>query len=178
MAGGPTAGWYADPHGRHEHRWWDGSTWTDNVSDAGTIGTDRITSGAAATTASPVAGAAVAGGQVGFSTPSGSNRSNGKVVAILAGAAIVVILVVLVTRGGGSDRRDDLVDSCVADSSDDLGTGSSARDDCECVIDELLDDGYSVDELEEFDEGSRVNDGLDPEFRDDIVSAARTCELL
>ena len=30
-----TAGWWPDPHGRHQHRYWDGTRWTPNVSDAG-----------------------------------------------------------------------------------------------------------------------------------------------
>jgi hypothetical protein len=29
------AGWHPDPRGRHEHRYWDGSQWTDHVSDKG-----------------------------------------------------------------------------------------------------------------------------------------------
>ncbi len=33
-------GWQADPTGRHDHRYWDGSGWTDNVSDAGVASTD------------------------------------------------------------------------------------------------------------------------------------------
>lgn len=35
------AGWYADPAGRHEVRYWDGSQWTDNVSDRGVMVIDR-----------------------------------------------------------------------------------------------------------------------------------------
>jgi hypothetical protein len=27
----PDAGWYRDPSGRHEHRWWDGNEWTPYV---------------------------------------------------------------------------------------------------------------------------------------------------
>ncbi len=38
----PPPGWHPDPTGRHDHRWWDGSTWTDHVSDAGTPGTDPL----------------------------------------------------------------------------------------------------------------------------------------
>lgn len=34
------AGWQADPTGRHEHRYWDGAQWTDNVADAGVAATD------------------------------------------------------------------------------------------------------------------------------------------
>lgn len=30
-----TTGWYPDPFGAHELRYWDGQTWTDHVSDAG-----------------------------------------------------------------------------------------------------------------------------------------------
>ncbi|MCV7301920.1 DUF2510 domain-containing protein [Mycobacterium barrassiae] len=27
--------WHPDPSGRHELRWWDGSRWTEQVSDGG-----------------------------------------------------------------------------------------------------------------------------------------------
>jgi hypothetical protein len=33
-------GWQSDPTGRFEHRYWDGSQWTDNVADAGVASTD------------------------------------------------------------------------------------------------------------------------------------------
>jgi hypothetical protein len=36
----PTASWLPDPTGRHDHRYWDGSGWTDHVADAGVAGTD------------------------------------------------------------------------------------------------------------------------------------------
>jgi hypothetical protein len=36
------AGWYADPAGRHEHRWWDGATWTDHVADGGVAEVDPL----------------------------------------------------------------------------------------------------------------------------------------
>lgn len=34
------AGWYPDPHGRHDHRWFDGTTWTTTVATAGQQLTD------------------------------------------------------------------------------------------------------------------------------------------
>jgi hypothetical protein len=34
------AGWYADPAGRYELRYWDGSQWTEHVSRAGQQYTD------------------------------------------------------------------------------------------------------------------------------------------
>lgn len=32
--------WYPDPSGRHEHRLWDGTNWTDDVSDRGVASKD------------------------------------------------------------------------------------------------------------------------------------------
>lgn len=36
------SGWYADPTRRHAYRYWDGSRWTDQVSDGGTPGVDPV----------------------------------------------------------------------------------------------------------------------------------------
>lgn len=35
-------GWHPDPTGRHEHRYFDGSSWTDHVSDQGNMSTDPV----------------------------------------------------------------------------------------------------------------------------------------
>ncbi len=40
MAG---ARWLADPSGAHELRYWDGTSWTEHVSDRGTTGQDPLT---------------------------------------------------------------------------------------------------------------------------------------
>ncbi|MEO7428515.1 MAG: DUF2510 domain-containing protein [Acidimicrobiales bacterium] len=37
------SGWQPDPTGRFEHRYWDGSAWTDHVSNAGVATTDAFT---------------------------------------------------------------------------------------------------------------------------------------
>lgn len=34
--------WLPDPSGRHQLRWWDGSEWTEHVSDQGTQATDPL----------------------------------------------------------------------------------------------------------------------------------------
>jgi hypothetical protein len=39
-ASGVPAGWYADPSGRFELRYWDGNAWTEHVSRAGQQYTD------------------------------------------------------------------------------------------------------------------------------------------
>jgi hypothetical protein len=36
------AGWYPDPRGRHEHRYFDGTAWTDHVADDGRGSTDPV----------------------------------------------------------------------------------------------------------------------------------------
>ena len=34
------AGWLADPTGRHQHRYWNGTDWTDDVADQGATSVD------------------------------------------------------------------------------------------------------------------------------------------
>ena len=41
--GAAPAGWHPDPQERHELRYWDGSKWTDHVSDAGVTSKDPVT---------------------------------------------------------------------------------------------------------------------------------------
>jgi hypothetical protein len=38
----PPPGWHADPHRRHELRYWDGARWTDHVSDMGATTVDPV----------------------------------------------------------------------------------------------------------------------------------------
>ena len=45
MTGSPTLpppGWHPDPSGRHELRYWDGTRWSEHVSDAGQVSTDDL----------------------------------------------------------------------------------------------------------------------------------------
>lgn len=37
------AGWHPDPSGRHQQRYWDGTTWTDAVADGGNQSSDPFT---------------------------------------------------------------------------------------------------------------------------------------
>jgi uncharacterized protein YxjI len=43
----PPPAWHPDPTGRHQYRYWDGTVWTDHVSDNGATGTDPVNSPAA-----------------------------------------------------------------------------------------------------------------------------------
>ena len=51
----PASGWQRDPTARHEYRYWDGSRWTDDVSDRGVTSTDPMppTPGAMSPTPAP-----------------------------------------------------------------------------------------------------------------------------
>lgn len=40
------ADWYPDPSGKHEHRYWDGTQWTDNVASHGRQSVDPLTTSA------------------------------------------------------------------------------------------------------------------------------------
>lgn len=42
--------WQPDPYGRHQYRWWDGSEWTDQVSDDGNVTSDPPDGAGAAAT--------------------------------------------------------------------------------------------------------------------------------
>ena len=39
---GQPAGWYPDPSGHSEHRYWDGTRWTDQVSDRGVTSSHEV----------------------------------------------------------------------------------------------------------------------------------------
>jgi hypothetical protein len=43
---GPAPGWQPDPTGRHEYRYWDGTKWSDDVSDGGVTANDPVAGGA------------------------------------------------------------------------------------------------------------------------------------
>jgi uncharacterized protein YxjI len=48
--GSPAAGWYPDPFGRHEMRYWDGRAWTANVATRGVAAMDEPVGAAAVPT--------------------------------------------------------------------------------------------------------------------------------
>ena len=41
-ASAPVPGWYADPTARFDHRYWDGTRWTDHVSRGGQMVSDPV----------------------------------------------------------------------------------------------------------------------------------------
>ena len=109
MTNGP-AGWNQDPYGRHELRYFDGTAWTENVSDAGVQGVDDpsgVGSGADATaemeSASPVEPA-----PVDASSPDASRGRPRRWPWIVG---VVAALLVGIGIGGAATSSQDEVDS-------------------------------------------------------------------
>ena len=92
------ADWLADPSGRHEYRYWDGTKWTDSVSDGGTTGTDPFAPAASATAPAPPAAAPPG------APPAPRARGPRSKAPLVAAAAVVVLVlagIFVATRGGG-----------------------------------------------------------------------------
>lgn len=132
----PTPGWNPDPTGRHEYRYWDGTRWTDDVSDNGVTSVDPVDGGAADATAplDPTQQYGAAGGgygaQPGYGQgptsgqypgqPVRSGPSTGLIVGLAAVAVVLIVgIVFLVTRDGGDDDA----------ATDDTTTTSEPEDD-------------------------------------------------
>ncbi|WP_051515635.1 DUF2510 domain-containing protein [Candidatus Blastococcus massiliensis] len=81
------ASWLPDPAGTHELRYWNGSSWTEHVSDQGTPGQDPVTSElpppAAAVPPPPMPGASAAapGGKLGWKDRLKQVADQGKAMA-------------------------------------------------------------------------------------------------
>lgn len=61
--------WHPDPTGRHDHRWWDGSQWTEHVADAGVASVDPLDGPAPSGDTDAAAGPGTTGGAVAGSQP-------------------------------------------------------------------------------------------------------------
>ena len=86
---GTAAGWYDDPHGQAEKRYWDGQQWTDQVWPA------AVAPAAAPSTAPPQAPMAAAGPSLASAGPGGVNLLGGLVAPIVGVVATVVLSVIL-----------------------------------------------------------------------------------
>jgi hypothetical protein len=105
------AGWYPDPNGRHELRYWDGSAWTEHISDAGEAGSDPVgdTTQASAT---PFAETTQVTPTVADQALDGAESAQVPWAPIAAGIAVLVLVIgglVFFLGGddGGSDSASD-----------------------------------------------------------------------
>lgn len=158
-----TAGWQTDPTGRFEHRYWDGSAWTDNVSNAGVTSTDPYESSpepaaavpsdptveqpavpadatatwpATAAPPPPPAYVAPPADAAGESRPDGDG-SNRRVLVGAGILAVVAIVVAALLLGGGSDDDEDIRGQLASE----LKSGSGlSQGQAECVADAVVDE--------------------------------------
>lgn len=104
------AGWHPDPGGRHEYRYWDGSRWTDDVSDGGVAARDPLPGTTAPTVVDqPLTGPdpTLVGGPVGGSPVGGGpgGGRSGPAPALVIG--IVALVAVALAAGAFLLLRDD-----------------------------------------------------------------------
>jgi hypothetical protein len=103
------AGWYPDPTGNHELRYWDGFAWLDNVSDQGATTTDPLggkpqpppSQAAARSQATPVA------------APPARSKMPIIIGAVVAAIVIIAAAAFFLTRGGDDDSATVLKDKPV-----------------------------------------------------------------
>src|SRR3954451_16657453 len=87
---GVDAGWHADPTGRHEYRYWDGSGWTDQASDNGVPLLDPL---AAHPSPEPAIG-----------VPPAPKRKSVGAIAAIAGAVFLGLLLVAAAIGAAAAK--------------------------------------------------------------------------
>jgi hypothetical protein len=184
------AAWEPDPSGRHEYRYWDGTSWTDDVADQGVTSVDPV--GAAGPGADPTAvldatrpyaapgagyGAAAPpgygpppGGQQPaygtFASPSGPPRRSGPSTGLLVGLAalaIAVIVGLVVVATGGDDGDDTATDDTSTSATDDTATDDTASD--------TGDTGDTGDSGDSGDDEGDSGDSGDGEASDELVAA-------
>ena len=118
------SGWYADPFRRHEYRYWDGDTWTKQVSDRGVTGDDAVgyappapagqpavPVGATAAQAAPaaIAAPAAAAGTREIVVPEGRLFYTGQILLVLGVLGYVLIATVGWIASFGSSTSEPIV---------------------------------------------------------------------
>jgi hypothetical protein len=127
-------GWFPDPHGRHQHRWWDGTAWTDQVADGGVTSTDPpVAAPGAAPPAPEVAGS---------KAPVG-------LLAVLGFVVAAVVVGVVLLLAGGDDGGDEAETATAEEVSDepeeDEDTSDELTDDVSEDLSEDASDDFTVD---------------------------------
>jgi hypothetical protein len=155
----PAPGWNPDPTGRHEYRYWDGGSWTDDVSDNGVTSVDPVAAAPTAVGATtrqhstqpegsaPQGGGGdpYGGGQIPPVRPVRSGPSTGLVVG-LAAVAVAVIAGLAFILTSDDDDNDTAADDIASSGSADPGSagGEVGLDDFGVDLRELGESGEDV----------------------------------
>jgi hypothetical protein len=103
------AGWYTDPVRRFQYRFWNGTQWTNQVSNSGTSGTDPDVLDPEMVATPPAPGSQAPGPpQPAAATPTvqvsqKSSSGLGVIVGVLIGILLVVIIVAVIIVNSGDD---------------------------------------------------------------------------
>lgn len=98
-------GWFRDPTGRHDHRWWDGAAWTGHVADAGVTSLDALPASSGAAVPGAVrAGAAAASGNDPVAVASLALALGSIMFAFVPGFGLVLPVVAIVLAVIGRAR--------------------------------------------------------------------------
>ncbi len=112
---GPPAGWFADPHGRAQLRWWDGQRWTDTVADHGQTHTEGVAPPPPPVSPFPPPAA---------TAPPARGSRRGVLVALAVATVVAVAAGAIVVLGGDDDEGD----VAASDTSDDGDTSDETTD--------------------------------------------------
>jgi Protein of unknown function (DUF2510) len=156
----PPPGWNPDPTGRHEYRYWDGGSWTDDVSDNGVTSVDPVAGAPTAVTATTQQYSSQPGGfppqpggydpygtgQVPPVRPARSGPSTGLVVGLAAVAVAVIVGLAFILTSGDDDDGDTAADDIASSGSADSGSagGEGGLDDLGEDLGELGESGEDV----------------------------------
>lgn len=147
------AGWKPDPAGRHQYRYWDGTAWTDQVSDDGAISSDPMDASA---TSAPTAATGPAGFAAASAPPPGATgapgRGAGSKVPLIVGG---VVLVALIAAAAFFLTRDDDVDG--ADLAEAFREQGMPAEQADCYAREL-DGVFTESRIRALDEGAEPTD--------------------
>jgi hypothetical protein len=182
------AGWERDPSGRHEYRYWDGASWTDDVADQGVTSVDPIGGGdptavvdptrqySAGPVAPPGGGAAPPPGGYGqpaygsgpypAAPPPKSGPSLGLVVGLAAAAIAVIVGLVVLLTAGGDDGDDDVATEDVT-ATDDTATDGTSGDDT------ATDDTATEDTASDDTSGDQTSDAVVSALADSLVASGQ-----
>lgn len=103
------AGWYTDPVRRFQYRFWNGTQWTNQVSNSGTSGTDPDALHPEVVVTPPAPGSQAPGPPQPAAAPPAvqvsqkSSSGLGVIVGVLIGILLVVIIVAVVIVNSGDD---------------------------------------------------------------------------
>ena len=160
-------GWHPDPSGRHELRWWDGATFTDQVADAGVTSTD------------PGTGPVVPVNPM--LPPDLTGRRASKLPVILAalGAFIVVLALLFLLRGDDGGGGTGAFEGSVSDEEDGRHEVSvdgetvivvevDPEEDFDVVVGFEV-DGEAADRIEELYEGTPFAEAAEEDEVDSLV---------